>query len=207
MQRDEFMRGLRSLIADTSDPITRNFLARELETALEKLRPEAPDIKANRQRFGRDLSQGVLQLYSLERELGGRDGTFSKWTQAAYELNEDFEQPFSEAVNDLCQAFCDVNQKYGQAIACQLYNTMAVILPSEIRNAAQFLNFGGNIAYVPALAEVGFLMDAMDDGAAERTAAYMNAGGDAAYAWCVAKEETISAATESDDPQIQQTMQ
>ena len=50
-------------------------------------------------------------------------------------------------------------------------------------------------------------MDAMDDGAAERTAAYMNAGGDAAYAWCVAKEETISAATESDDPLVQQAMQ
>ena len=206
MQRDEFMRGLRSLIADTSDPITRNFLARELETALEKLRPEAPDIKANRQRFGRDLSQGVLQLYSLERELGGRDGTFSKWTQAAYEINGDFEQPFAEAVSELCLAFHDVKQQYGQDIACTLYNSMTVILPLEIRNAAQYLNFGGSMAHIPALAEVGFLMDTMDDGAAERTAAYMNAGGDAAYAWCVAKEGPISAAEESDDPQIQQTM-
>ena len=206
MQREEFMRGLRGLIADTSDPVARNFFAIELKTALEKLRPEASDIKANWQRFSRDLSQGVLQLYSLERELGGRDGTFSKWTRAVYEVNEDFEQPFSEAVNDLCQAFCDINQKYGQAIACQLYNTMAVILPSEIRNAAQYLNFGGSMDHIPALAEVGFLMDTMDDGAAERTAAYMNAGGDAAYAWCVAKEGPISAAEESDDPQIQQTM-
>ena len=207
MQREEFMRGLQVLISNVSDQSTRNLLAKELETALKSLRQENPNIKANRQRFSRDLSQGVHQLYMLERKLEGQDGTFSKWTRAVYEVNEDFEQPFSEAVNDLCQAFSDVNQKYGQAIACQLYNTMAVILPSEIRNAAQFLNFGGNIAYVPALAEVGFLMDAVDDGAAERTAAYMNAGGDAAYAWCVAKEETISAATESDDPQIQQTMQ
>lgn len=68
MQRDEFMRGMRGLISDTSDPVTRSLLAIELETALEKLRPEAPDIKANRQRFGRDLSQGILQLSSLERE-------------------------------------------------------------------------------------------------------------------------------------------
>lgn len=206
MQRDEFMRGLRSLIADTSDPITRNFLARELETALEKLRPEAPDIKANRQRFCRDLSQGVLQLYSLERELGGRDGTFSKWTQAAYELNEDFEQPFAEAVSELCLAFRDVKQKYGQDIACQLYNSMSVILPSEIRNAAQYLNFGGNMDHIPALAEVGFLMGEMDDGVAERAAAYMNAGGNADYAWCVATESPIPASEEPDDPQIQQTM-
>ena len=206
MQRDEFMRGLRSLIADTSDPITRNFLARELETALEKLRPEAPDIKANRQRFGRDLSQGVLQLYSLERELGGRDGTFSKWTQAAYELNEDFEQPFAEAVSELCLAFRDVKQKYGQDIACQLYNSMSVILPSEIRNAAQYLNFGGNMDHIPALAEVGFLMGELDDVVAERAAEYMNAGGNADYAWCVATESPIPASEEPDDPQIQQTM-
>ena len=206
MQREEFMRGLRGLIADTSDPATRNFLAIELETALEKLRLEAPDIKANRQRFSRDLSQGVLQLYSLERELGGRDGTFSKWTQAAYEINGDFEQPFAEAVSGLCLAFRNVKQKYGQDIACTLYNSMAVILPLEIRNAAQYLNFGGSMDHIPALAEVGFLMDTMDDRAAERTAAYMNAGGDAAYAWCVAKEGPISAADESDDPQIQQTM-
>ena len=206
MQREEFMRGLRGLIADTSDPATRNFLAVELKTALEKLRPEASDIKANWQRFSRDLSQGVLQLYSLERELGGRDGTFSKWTQAAYEINADFEQPFAEAVSELCLAFHDVKQQYGQDIACTLYNSMTVILPLEIRNAAQYLNFGGSMAHIPALAEVGFLMDTMDDGAAERTAAYMNAGGDAAYAWCVAKEGPISAAEESDDPQIQQTM-
>lgn len=157
MQREEFMRGLQVLISNVSDQSTRNLLAKELETALKSLRQENPNIKANRQRFSRDLSQGIHQLYMLERKLEGQDGTFSKWTRAVYEVNEDFEQPFSEAVNDLCQAFSDVNQKYGQAIACQLYNTMAVILPSEIRNAAQFLNFGGNIAYVPALAEVGFL--------------------------------------------------
>ena len=206
MQREEFMRGLQVLISNVSDQSTRNLLAKELETALKSLRQENPNIKANRQRFSRDLSQGVHQLYMLERKLEGQDGTFSKWTQAAYEINEDFEQPFAEAVSELCLAFHDVKQKYGQDIACRLYNSMPVILPSEIRNAAQYLNFGGSMDHIPALAEVGFLMGEMDDGVAERAAAYMNAGGDADYAWCVATESPISASEEPDDSQIQQTM-
>ena len=66
MQREEFMRGLQVLISNVSDQSTRNLLAKELETALKSLRQENPNIKANRQRFSRDLSQGILQLSSLE---------------------------------------------------------------------------------------------------------------------------------------------
>ena len=72
--------GLQVLISNVSDQSTRNLLAKELETALKSLRQENPNIKANRQRFSRDLSQGIHQLYMLERKLEGQDGTFSKWT-------------------------------------------------------------------------------------------------------------------------------
>ena len=62
--------------------------------------------------------------------------------------------------------------------ARQLYNSHAFILPTEIRNAAQYLTLGGSPNHVPALAMVGFLLESKDGDNALLAVNYMNDGGD-----------------------------
>ena len=49
----------------------------------------------NRRRFSGELAEGALQFFALEQTLGGQAGGFGAWLQATYELNEDFEEPYS----------------------------------------------------------------------------------------------------------------
>lgn len=77
----------------------------------------------NRGRFSRELAESARQLLSLEQKLGGQAGNFGEWLQIAYEVNEDFEVPFSDVVRDICEAFQIVEQNYGTAVAQYLYNT------------------------------------------------------------------------------------
>lgn len=164
------------------------------------------DIRENKQRFSTDLAYAARQLYTLEKELEGQEGVFAEWLRSAYESDDDFERPLAEDVNELCRAFRDVKRQYGHDIAQQLYNTQAVILPAEIRNAAQYLSLGGSIDHVPALAEVGFLMDTSDDDAVLRAIEHMNAGEDADKIYCAVQDKAQVSNTGPNSPQWQQTM-
>lgn len=108
----------------------------ESHAALEEFQSGKWDTRENKRKFSSDLSQGIRQFYALEQGLGGQDGTFSEWIRAAYEINEDFDQSFAEVVSGLCGAFHDTDAQYGRDISRQLYNTLAVVLPAEIRSAA-----------------------------------------------------------------------
>lgn len=160
------------------------------------------EAQENKQRFHTDLAYAARQLFALETELGGQEGVFAEWLRAAYELNEDFERPFAEEVDELCAAFRDAAHQYGQSIAQQLYHSQAVILPTEIRNAAHYLSLGGSLDHVPALASVGFLMESEDHDSMIRAVKYMNSGGDAANAYYAAQGEPF----EDHSPQCRQTM-
>ena len=96
----------------------------------------------NRRRFSGELAEGALQFFALEQTLGGQAGGFGAWLQATYELNEDFEEPYSKVVDDICQAFREVERRHGTAIAQHLYDVHSVILPTEIQNAADYLALG-----------------------------------------------------------------
>ena len=98
------------------------------------------DQRRNRGRFSRELAESARQLLSLEQELGGQAGNFGEWLQIAYEVNEDFEVPFSDVVRDICEAFQIVEQNYGTAVAQCLYDTRSAVLPTEIKNAARYLS-------------------------------------------------------------------
>ena len=98
----------------------------------------------NRRRFAGELAEGALQVFALEQTLGGQAGGFGAWLQATYELNEDFEEPYSKVVDDICQAFREVERCHGTAIAQHLYDVHSVILPTEIQSAADYLLLAGS---------------------------------------------------------------
>ena len=85
----------------------------------------------NRRRFSGELAEGALQFFALEQTLGGQAGGFGAWLQATYELNEDFEEPYSKVVDDICQAFREVERRHGTAIAQHLYDVHSVILLTD----------------------------------------------------------------------------
>lgn len=149
----------------------------------------ADERSHNKALLSHDLASGSLQLYALEKELQGQDGAFSEWLRAAYEINEDFEQPLAEVINEICASLRDADHQYGRTIARRLYNTQAVILPAEIRNAAHFLSLGGQFESIGGLASVGFFMEEYGHGAMERVVQFMNAGGAADEAWRQTREE------------------
>ena len=140
----------------------------------------------NRRRFPGELAEGARQLLALEQALGGQAGGFGEWLRAAYEINEDFEEPYSKVVDDICQAFRDVERRYGAVTAQRLYDAHAVILPTEIKSAAGYLSFGGRLEDLPALAESGFLLEELGRDAVTRAVAHMEAGGAAADAYLAA---------------------
>ena len=174
----------------------------ESHAALEEFQSGKWDTRENKRKFSSDLSQGIRQFYALEQGLGGQDGTFSEWIRAAYEINEDFDQSFAEVVSGLCGAFHDTDAQYGRDISRQLYNTLAVVLPAEIRSAAQYLSLGGSLDHVPALALVGFLMEPQDHDSMLRAVKHMNDGGDAENAYYAAQGKAFK----GHSPQNQQTM-
>ena len=173
----------------------------ESHAALEEFQSGTWDTRENKRKFSSELPQGIRQFYALEQELGGQDGTFSEWIRTAYEINEDFDQSFAEVVSGLCGAFRDADAQYGCDISRQLYNTLAVVLPTEIRSAAQYLSLGGSLDHVPALASVGFLMEPQDHDSMLRAVKYMNDGGYADNAYYAAQ-----GGQSPDAPTLQQTM-
>ncbi len=188
-------------VEDGCDPTLEEM--EESRTALEEFQSGAWEVRENKERFHTDLAYAARQLFALEKELGGQEGVFAEWLRAAYELNEDFERPFAEEVNEICSAFRESEQQYGRDTAQQIYNTLAVILSTEIQNAAQYLHLGGKLEHVPELASAGFLMDSTDDASAARAVEYMNAGGEAAYAYTALREASHSD-TKPASPQCQQ---
>lgn len=159
----------------------------------------------NRGRFSRELPESARQLLSLEQELGGQAGNFGEWLQIAYEVNEDFEVPFSDVVRDICEAFQIVEQNYGTAVAQYLYNTRSAVLPAEIKNAARYLSCGGRTEDISALAKSGFFMEELAHDTIVRAVAYMEAGGAASGAYQAAKDD-VQPGGEAPKQQFQQTM-
>lgn len=159
----------------------------------------------NRGRFSRELAESARQLLSLEQELGGQAGNFGEWLQIAYEVNEDFEVPFSDVVRDICEAFQIVEQNYGTAVAQYLYNTRSAVLPAEIKNAARYLSCGGRTEDISALAKSGFFMEELAHDTIVRAVAYMEAGGAASGAYQAAKDD-VQPGGEAPKQQFQQTM-
>lgn len=159
----------------------------------------------NRGRFSRELPESARQLLSLEQELGGQAGNFGEWLQIAYEVNEDFEEPFSDVVRDICEAFQIVEQNYGTAVAQYLYNTRSAVLPAEIKNAARYLSCGGRTEDISALAKSGFFMEELAHDTIVRAVAYMEAGGAASGAYQAAKDD-VQPGGEAPKQQFQQTM-
>lgn len=156
----------------------------------------ADECTKNRAHLGRDLASGSRQLYELEKELRGQDGAFSDWLRAAYEINEDFEQPLAEVIGQVCASLREVDRKYGSAIAQQLYNTQAIILPTEIGSAAHFLSLGGHFEFLARLAQVGFFMEDYKHDAMARAVQFMNGGG--------AADEVYQQIQETDAPERQE---
>ena len=174
----------------------------ESRTALEEFQSGAWEVRENKERFHTDLAYAARQLFALEKELGGQEGVFAGWMKSLYEINEDFQHPYAEEVDELCGAFRDAERLYGWGIARQLYNTQTVILPTEIRSAAQYLSLGGSLDHVSALALVGFLMESQDHDSMLRAVKYMNDGGCADNAYYAAQGDVFK----DQSPQCQQTM-
>lgn len=151
---------------------------------------QQPEMAENRRRFRSDLACGIRQLYALEKELQGQDGTFSDWIRTAYEINADFEHPFSEAVDELCTTFHTVDDCCGREIAQKLYNSMDVVIPNEIISAANYLRLGGEFESLSELAQAGFFMEQLDDAAVSRAVSFMDAGGCAEKAYSAASQES-----------------
>lgn len=139
--------------------------------------PRRSDVSENKERFAADLASASQQLYELEKELQGAEGAFSKWLRSTYEINMDFEIPFSEAVDEVCCAIRYVDQQYGRGIAQQLYNTNRIVLASEIRQAAQYLSLGGRFEDLAGLACVGFFMGESSQDEMCCAITFMNSGG------------------------------
>lgn len=78
----------------------------------EKERQWQREVRENKAHFAEDLSAGLRELYLLEQELGGKPGTLSEWARAAYEVNEDFEEPYTKVIGDICAALRDVDHQY-----------------------------------------------------------------------------------------------
>ena len=135
------------------------------------------EIAENKRRFAADMASASQQLYALENDIQGQSGTFSQWLRIAHELNEDFEQPYAEVVNEICDAIRYVDQQYGREIAQQLYNSNRIILASEIREAAQYLSLGGRFEDLAELAHVGFFMEENSRDEMCCAITFMNSGG------------------------------
>lgn len=138
---------------------------------------QGAEIAENKRRFAADLASASHQLYRLENDIQGQSGTFSQWLRIAHELNEDFDRPYAEVVNEICDAVRYVDHQYGREIAQQLYNSNRIILASEIREAAQYLSLGGRFENLAELAHVGFFMGETSQDEMRCAIAFMNAGG------------------------------
>ena len=130
----------------------------------------------NRRRFSGELAEGALQFFALEQTLGGQAGGFGAWLQATYELNEDFEEPYSKVVDDICQAFREVERRHGTAIAQHLYDVHS-----------------------------GIFLEHLDPDAITRAIDYMESAGEASGAYQAAKVETQDKTWDSGQ-KFQQTM-
>lgn len=150
------------------------------EYGIEPAQPWEQICQKNRNQFSQDMAYGTRQLYTLEQELGGEHGAFSEWLRAAYEINEDFEQPFAEVVDEICAALRYADQRCGRVVALRFYNTQDIILPTEIRAGADYMALGGRFESLRSLAEVGFFIGPKHTKEElARAVQYMNASGTA----------------------------
>ena len=156
------------------------------------------EVSENKQRFAADLASAAQQLYELEQEIQGQNGAFGQWLRAAYELNEDFEQPFAEVVDGICGAIREADRQYGREIAQQLYHSQEIIIASEIRRAARYLSYGGQFESLNGLANAGFFEWDPSHEEMLRAVAFMNAGGADQDAFQAAKHGTADTPARDD---------
>ena len=151
------------------DDVLEELERRDIEERLES--------EENKRRFALDLASASQQIYALENDIQGQQGTFSQWLRVAHELNEDFARPFAEVGGEICGASRYADRQYSREIALQLYNSQEVILPDEIRRAAQYLSHGGRFESLRGLAEVGLFEQDLSQEEMLRAIDFMNAGG------------------------------
>lgn len=156
---------------------------------------ERLEAEENKQRFALDLASASQQLYALENDIQGQRGAFSQWLRVAHELNEDFTRPFAEVVGEICDAIQYADRQYGREIALQLYNSQEVILPDEIRRAAQYLSYGGRFEALRGLARAGFFEQYLSHEELLCAINFMNAGGAAIDVFRIVKHESTGTQT------------
>ncbi len=146
--------------------IERNEYGLEPEEEMELIAPSQDDeqrrIASNKARNASDMPECIRLLTALEEELQGEKGQVGEWMRISYELNEEYEVSPAEMVQEICDAFKNVNHQYGNHIACILYASQSIVLPNEIVHAADYLSMGGRFQDIRNLAEVGIFMGAYD---------------------------------------------
>lgn len=152
---------------------------------------ERLEAEENKRRFALDLASASQQLYALENDIQGQRGAFSQWLRIAHELNEDFSRPFAEVVVEICDAIRYTDCQYGREIALQLYNSQEIILPDEIRRAAQYLSYGGRFESLRRLAKVGFFETDYSHEEGLLAINFMNTGGAAIDVFRIVKHESM----------------
>lgn len=141
---------------------------------------EKQRIESNRSRISSDMPEIICLLSELEKEMDGNPGQIGEWMRISYEINEDFEYAPVESTRQICEAFRSIRHRYGSDIARELYNTQVMVLPDEIRNAADYLHHGGQFSHLEELASFGVFMDdynEMDYDALHDLINHMNGGG------------------------------
>ena len=141
---------------------------------------EKQRIESNRSRVSRDMPEIVCLLSELENEMDGHPGLIGEWMRISYEINEDFEYAPIESVSQIFKALRDVRHCYGIDIARDLYNAQMIVLPQEIRNAADYLNHGGQLQHLESLAYFGVFMEdyhKMNYESLDELITHMNGGG------------------------------
>ncbi|MFR8004560.1 MAG: hypothetical protein ACLU6E_02250 [Dysosmobacter welbionis] len=151
---------------------------------------ERLEAEKNKQRFALDLASASQRLYELENDIQGQRGAFSQWLRVAHELNEDFTRPFAEVVGEICDAIRYADRQYGREIALRLYNSQEIILPDEIRRAAQYLSYGGRFESLKGLAQVGFFEADYSHEELLCAINFMNAGGAVIDVFRIVKHES-----------------
>lgn len=120
---------------------------------------EHRSIASNKARCASDMPECIRMLSILEKELYGQSGQFGELMWISYELNEDYEVAPAQMVKEICNVFKKAKQKYGNHIACALYESRGIVLSSEIIHAADYSSIEGKVQNRRDLASAGVFME------------------------------------------------
>jgi len=153
-----------------------------------------------------EMSETIRFLSDVENKLEGQQGQFINWVHVSYNLAEALEESPTETAKGIGDAFQEINEKYGENIVRDLYNSKSAVLPEEMLNAAEYMHIGGKLEHINGLCSVGFFMpdefEQFGDLEKHKAIEYMNNGGDVEQIY-----NAIFAAEQTGGyPQFEQTM-